>query len=437
MKKISLEEYMDIIKKPIEIKTKTLGNLYFRHIFDEDYLFIKKCIDENTDSEFFCKQFLIHQSDNSTFTLDDLNKLEEKEIRLIIKKYIEMENLGEYFDFNDSNDIYIIFKNGMFSYINNIDSTITKNKKILLDDANSIMKSYSDLHESLLSCLRSTTETYINAMSASAKLPGMNDQNEIFNLSNHVSNIVNSSAISQVRMVSEIVEQQTNIWKKWMITNNDIIQASKILAEYWNEFEKEYHISSLKAQESLKEYNWFISPNMDRTVVYDILSICEGTSEDKQEEINKIIVDYFLDNNCEELDIWLKKWSCNPLFDQRIDIIKDCINAIKNKDETINFPNLIIPTLLCQIDGIQMDYMVRNGVTFEKTQAYDSNGNSIKKKNYFRTFTSDNKFCDMINEYFIEVLYQETIMGRNALIPILVDIKYYMVKTLITVEMII
>ena len=61
-----------------------------------------------------------------------------------------------------------------------------------------------------------------------------------------------------------------------------------------------------------------------------------------------------------------------------------------------------------------MDYMVRNGVTFEKTQAYDSNGNGIKKKNYFRTFTSDNKFCDMINEYFIEVLYQETYYGQEC-----------------------
>lgn len=414
MKEISLEEYLDTIKNPIEIETKTLGNIYFRHVFDEDYLFIKKCIDENTDSESFCKQFFIHQSDDSTVTLENLNKLEDKEIQLLIKKYIEMEHLGECFDFSDSNDIYMTFKEGMVSYINQIDSNMAKNKAALLKNADSIVKSYSTLNESILSCLRISTETYINAMSTPSKLSGMNNQNEILNLNSHVSNIVNSSAISHVMMASEIVEQQTNIWKTWMRTNNDFIQASKILAEYWNEFEKEYDISSLKVQKYLKNYNWFVSPNMDRTVVYDILSICENPSEDKQDKINKIIVDYFLDNNCKELDIWFNKWSCNPLFDKRIDIIKDCINAIKNKDETIHFPNIIIPSLICQIEGIQTDYMVSNGVRFKKMHAYDPNGNQIKKKEYFRTYTSDNKFYDAMNEYFLDVLFQETYYGEEC-----------------------
>lgn len=106
----SLEELIELLKVPIEIKSETLGTLSFRRIYNDDYIFIEKCLNEDINQEIFCKQFLINQICNPILTLDDFNEVDDKEICSILKEYIELENLEDYFDFNSSDDIFTIFK---------------------------------------------------------------------------------------------------------------------------------------------------------------------------------------------------------------------------------------------------------------------------------------------------------------------------------------
>ena len=58
---VSLEELIELLKVPIEINSETLGTLSFRRIYNDDYLFIEKCLNEDINQEIFCKQFLINQ----------------------------------------------------------------------------------------------------------------------------------------------------------------------------------------------------------------------------------------------------------------------------------------------------------------------------------------------------------------------------------------
>ena len=123
-----------------------------------------------------------------------------------------------------------------------------------------------------------------------------------------------------------------------------------------------YHIPILEAQKCLKKYHWFISPNMDPYVVYEIMEVCNSSSRHKRKEINNILINYFLENDCEKLDMMSNRWSLNPLFEGRMKIIKDCINLLKNNENNINSANLIVPTLIPQIEGIQMEFMKLNGL---------------------------------------------------------------------------
>lgn len=85
-KTAGLEELIEELKKPIEIKSKTLGTLNFKHIYHDDYLFIEKCLNEEINQEIFCKQFLINQINEPILTLEDFNDVTDDEIYSILKK---------------------------------------------------------------------------------------------------------------------------------------------------------------------------------------------------------------------------------------------------------------------------------------------------------------------------------------------------------------
>ena len=420
-KEISLEDLIEELKNPIEIKSKTFGILKLRRIYNDDYLFIEKCLDEDMDPELFSKKFLINQICNPIMTLDDFTEVTPDEIYLILKRYVEIENLRDYFDFDSSNDIFIIFKKGMENYRSYVNSIIIGNQVSLLKSANSIINSFN-FHESLSSYLNMVNESSIGAMSQSAKvLTGVN-QITVPNISTYVSKMINSSAILSAVNMMEVVNQQTTLWKNLMNVENTFLHITENIAAFWDKFQVSYEIPSLDAQKCLKKYHWFISPNMDTYIVYDIVKVCRSSSRHKLKEINEILIDYFLNDNCKKLDEMVIKWSNNPLFDGRIKIIKDCINLIKNNID-LNESNLIVPTLIPQIEGIQREFMNFNGLSIDYNRVYDSNGKMLKNDlgeemkpdMFFRQLTMDNEFYDAMNDVFLDVLFQETYPGGEYL----------------------
>ena len=459
-KVLGLEELIELMERPIIIKTESLGDLEFRHILDEDIIFIENCLNEDMDNEHFCKQFLINQIINPELVLDDFNDMDDKEISRILEEYLEIEGLTKYFDFQSSYDIYTIFKEGMKCYKNYVNSIAKEQKEALMKSANAVINSF-ELPESLLSYLSSAEEAAIVAMSGiSEVMDAMNQShiavamaeagkaletinkssipitmaeagktletiNQIYiqDIGSQVFNIVNTSAMLSATKTLEILNHQIHVWHNVMSVNESIIRASQGISLFWEKFQEEYKISSLVAQRCLKKYHWFISPNMDSYVVYEIIEVCNSETKHKQKEINHILINYFLDNGCEKLDMMREIWASNPLFDGRMKIINDCINLLKNDEKNINYSNLIVPTLIPQIEGIQMEFMKLNGLEINHNKVYnsegeilkDSSGKNLKPKSFFRELTSNNEFLDAMNDVFLDVLLQETQPGEEYL----------------------
>lgn len=416
-----LEEFLELINKPFVIKSESLGNLEFRRIFDDDFLFVNKCINENINSEYFCKQFIINQVTNPQLKLEDFNEINEEEISFILKKYIHVEDMDEYFDFDSSKNIYDIFKEGMLNYRNYVNSITKEHQLALVNSANSIISAFN-FHESLSSYLSLANEAAIAAMSGASMVAEAMNQFYIPDISSHVLDMVNASAMFSATNILQILEPQLKIWHEWVALNSPVIQAIEDISLFWDRFQEDYHISSLVAQKCLKKYHWFISPNMDTYVIYDIVEVCNSSSRHKKKEINHLLINYFLDNNCEKLDMMCEIWSSNPLFEGRMKIIKDCINLLKTNNKNINYSNLIVPTLIPQIEGIQMEFMEMNGLTVDKWNnvvnsegdiMQDNSGNNLKKEEYFRELTSDNEFLDAMNDIFLDVLFQHTRYGED------------------------
>ena len=242
--------------------------------------------------------------------------------------------------------------------------------------------------------------------------------NQIYipDIGSQVFNMVNSSAFLSATNAAKVLAQQVSIWQDLLSANESIIRATQGFALFWEKFQQQYHIPILEAQKCLKKYHWFISPNMDPYVVYDIMEVCNSSSRHKRKEINNILINYFLENDCEKLDMMSNRWSLNPLFEGRMKIIKDCINLLKSNENNINSANLIVPTLIPQIEGVQTQFMKLNGLYIDFGIVYksdgellkDESGNQIDKKSYFRQLTLNNEYYDIMNDVFLDVLFKKT-----------------------------
>ena len=72
----------------------------------------------------------------------------------------------------------------------------------------------------------------------------------------------------------------------------------------------------------------------------------------------------------------------------------------------------MLPTLIAQINGIQTEFMVQNGLSFKKGKLKNKNGEVVKMKEYFKNLTSNDKMLDLANDIFLEILFQRSLPGK-------------------------
>ena len=96
----SMEEFIELVNKPIIIENKTLGTLELRPIFDDDLNYLLKNINKGLDGESLCKGFIINQLNSPEITIESLNELKQSEIKSILEIYLKCNNMDEYFKIN-------------------------------------------------------------------------------------------------------------------------------------------------------------------------------------------------------------------------------------------------------------------------------------------------------------------------------------------------
>ena len=258
-----------------------------------------------------------------------------------------------------------------------------------------------------------------NMTSISKTLSGMDAMSETIK---NLNGIFNNSAISQASLILNAIQPQVSFWNDWLNNNRQIFKFYDESNAFWENLRKRHNISKKKALNCIKKYNWFISPSMDPSIVYGIVSICKSDSRSKWGDINHVFYDYFLENDCENLDLFVDNWSSNPIFEGRMKIIKDCVEIIRNPPINVNFSNLVVPVLISQIDGIQMEFMNQRGLKVDKDKVVcdlggirkkDEHGQNIKHRQYIRELTSNDEFLDAMNDVFLDVLFQHSMPGEE------------------------
>lgn len=493
----SMEEFIELVNRPIVIENNTLGTLELRPIFDDDLNYLLKNINESLDGESLCKGFIINQLNSPEISIERLNDLNQSEIKNILERYLKCNNMDEYFNFSE-NSVYDDFKDGVIAYREHIIKPFEDNYDKMVDSIRNSLSSlniYGGLEDYILNThiasmqlmannlgvsqavknlkyMADITSPIIDALNTSAISQAMDavdsarrtmgnlvesnmaaisqataatdtarkmtnsvvephmlaisqtlsDMDAISETIKNLDSIFNNSAISQAAMILNAIQPQISFWNDWLNNNRQIFKFYEDSNAFWKNVRKHYNISKKKALTCIKKYNWFISPSMDPSIVYNIVSVCKSDSKSKWGDINHVFYDYFLEDDCEKLNLFVDNWSSNPIFEGRMKIIRDCVEIIKNHPKNVNFSNLVVPVLISQIDGIQMEFMNQRGLKvdkkkvvcdFEGNRKKDEHGQNIKHKQYIRELTSNDEFLDAMNDVFLDVLFQHTERGED------------------------
>lgn len=493
----SMEEFIELVNRPIVIENNTLGTLELRPIFDDDLNYLLKNINESLDGESLCKGFIINQLNSPEISIERLNDLNQSEIKNILERYLKCNNMDEYFNFSE-NSVYDDFKDGVIAYREHIIKPFEDNYDKMVDSIRNSLSSlniYGGLEDYILNThiasmqlmannlgvsqavenlkyMADITSPIIDALNTSAISQAMDavdsarrtmgnlvesnmaaisqataatdtarkmtnsvvephmlaisqtlsDMDAISETIKNLDSIFNNSAISQAAMILNAIQPQISFWNDWLNNNRQIFKFYEDSNAFWKNVRKHHNISKKKALTCIKKYNWFISPSMDPSIVYNIVSVCKSDSKSKWGDINHVFYDYFLEDNCEKLNLFVDNWSSNPIFEGRMKIIRDCVEIIKNHPKNVNFSNLVVPVLISQIDGIQMEFMNQRGLKvdkkkvvcdFEGNRKKDEHRQNIKHRQYIRELTSNDEFLDAMNDVFLDVLFQHTERGED------------------------
>ncbi|PWB85396.1 hypothetical protein [Methanobrevibacter thaueri] len=492
----SMEEFIELVNRPIVIENNTLGTLELRPIFDDDLNYLLKNINEGLDGESLCKGFIINQLNSPEISIESLNDLNQSEIKSILERYLKCNNMDEFFNLSND-DVYNDFKDGVIAYREHIVKPFEDNYGKMVDSIRNSLSSlniYSGLEDYILNTQITSMQLMANNLGVSQAVQNLKHMADITSpiddaLNNsavsqavsaadsarrmagsvvesnmaavsqavsaadsarrmagsvvesnmaavsqaltgvdamsqtmiNLNHVFNNSAIFQASEILKAIQPQIDFWNDWINSNEYIIKFFEDYNEFWKNVQERYNISKKRALNCIKKYHWFISPSMDPSIVYDLVSICESNSKSKWGAINHVFNDYFLGNDCENLDLFVDNWSSNPIFDGRMKIIRDCVKIMKNCPKDVNFSNLVVPVLIAQIDGIQMEFMNQKGLKVDRNIVCDLDGNrkkdehgqNIKFDRYIRDLTSGDEYLDAMSDVFLDVLFQHTMPGEG------------------------
>lgn len=392
---------------------------------------------------------------NDNITFEDINKLSFSELEYILRNFIEKEDfLNKTINFDKPYSLFKILKESMLNYfldantasleyMVNIEKLIQPYKSNILyvaetlenmnivshiDREVEIILNNSEIITRLQEELKNITFNFYNEIGSinqiTKQLVEINNS-----LMPHMQSIIPEveslssllPSLTYISNIGELLRPQIDIWSKWFLNNQNIIESYNKSIKYWEKFYEEYKIKESEAITYLKKYHWFISPNMESSIVYDIVLIAKSESEHKKKDINHLFYDYFFGKKCKNLKNLIELWEENIYFKKRIKFFKSCINLINNSPNNFNFSNFIVPLLITQIDGIQNEIMRDNNLNINLNDYPDGEdiyGKKLGKQDkYFRLISENNELYDAINDVFLSILFQTTYFGEGYNAP--------------------
>lgn len=217
--------------------------------------------------------------------------------------------------------------------------------------------------------------------------------------------------------LAEVIQsfwKQGTIWDEWARQYKRITEGYRYT---WKELQKRFKITERDAMTILLRYKWFVSPSMPISFISRVVEVGRQPGN-RTGAMNKLYVDYFTRDDYSQLESMVDGWRMNKLFARRMKIIRDCIQVMKRADHAYNYSNVVLPTLIAQIDGIQQLFMEQNGLIYKsRGQWVDEDGNMHHWKDWYRNITCNSELMHLANKMLLDILFQHANRSEPLDVP--------------------
>jgi len=379
-------------------KSKLFGEMELKRISIGDLQSFIKLLDKVKDDREFTVKVLHHQIILPKISVFEFSRIPDSELIKIAKDFVRHEqNIFKYFKETTEEEFFTNFKEAIITYHRKLSMDLQANLEPMIESTKQIFENFNKQYTDFL-----TSTTYF-----AESIKGISKITE--QIRKQHSQILESlkPVVEQYQSIAWILSEtlipQINFWQRWVEQNRAIFNSYKT---FWHAFQEKYKIAKEKAIQVLRKYKWFVSPSMPLSFVFEIVKVGRRNGNQRG-AINRLFIEYFTSNNFENLEILVNSWKTNSLFKPRMKIFRDCIAVMKNANNKYNPSNIVLPVLIAQIDGIRIEFMDRNGLSFWNK----------KWKEWFKGQTQGQELLDLANDIFINILFQNSQPGKPLKTP--------------------
>jgi hypothetical protein len=410
--------FKDLHKNNTKLVLPELGNVELKYISAGDSIdFIKLLNDKNADDKQLVKNILFNQLIKPKISTEEFNNISDSVLVEIAKAFITKENYTfQYFE--DTGKFFSDFRNALRMYEDKQFEQLREIFKPLLLDAHKTIASFSTSYANVIQ-QSFNTSSYI-----AESLRGVTSLAQQINTVKYDFIQPFKQFAEQYNFLGEVLKNslipQINAWSNWTKHNTGIFQN---IGNFWKEFQEEYNITEQKAVVVLQKYKWFITPSMPITFLFTVVRIDKRKGR-QDKAVNKLFINYFSANRWKNTEVMVESWKGKPLLKRRIKILQNCIKILKRSTgKKENAADVVLPTLITQIDGLLSDYLTSKGIQWDC--AYDDliqqqRVKKIGRKSQFkvnRSRTMTNQLDDLANDIFLNILFQRSQKGTPLKTP--------------------
>ena len=410
-------------KNNIHVHIQSLGEVELKYIsYGATRIFDKLLEDQIPDREFVIK-VLFYQLVQPKIGFENFQKIPDEELEQLATAFIQNEDYTSKY-FQDTGDLFKDFKQAIDIGNKKRSEEIRKSIEPIIKSTQASIRMFDrDFARIIQQSLVGTSyiQDSLRGLSAfsTAVSKQIADSQQMIALA--VKPILEQYQ-STAKILAESLRPQIEVWEKWSDQNKRIFES---YSTYWADFQNKYNIAEAKAVEVLQKYKWFITPSMPFSIVFEIVTLDKKKGR-QDKAVNKLFIQYFEADKWKNLEAMVASWENNPLFEKRHKILTDCLNTIKIvSGQNVNVANVVLPTLITQIDGVISDYLISKDISWEREydDLVDRKTGIVKKvgrksqlkKSKPKILTTP--LDDLANDIFLNILFQRSQKGKPLATP--------------------
>ena len=400
-------------------KSETLGDIELKYVSYGDTIEFVKILQEAPKDKDFVAKILFHQLVKPEISFGDFQKISDVELEALAKAFVKNEN-HTFKYFQDTGDYFKDFKKALVVGQEKHIEELRKTFEPIIKSAQETLTAFSKNYASVIQQAIDGTSYIQDSMRGLAEVAKQvsDTQRRLFESIKPAIEQYQATA----KIIAESLRPQIDFWQKWTEQNKKVFDN---FSNYWANFQKTYNIAEQKAVGVLQKYKWFITPSFPMPFIFEVVKLDKKKGR-QDKAVNGLFIKYFEAKNWRNLEGMVNDWKNRPLLKKRYKILSDCVEIVKiTSKKGVNGANVVLPTLITQIDGALSDYLNSKNIQWDcdYDDWIDGKTGKVKKigrKTRFKNLNQKSlttQLDDLANDIFLNILFQRSQKGKPLATP--------------------